>query len=163
MERVGIGWDIHRFEAGRRLVLCGVEVPYQAGLAGHSDADVALHAVIDALLGAASLGDIGEMFPPDDSHWKDADSGELLKLALQRVQDNGFEPVSADVTIIAEKPRLGPIKPLMRQRLSLLLGLPLEAVNVKAKTSEGLGAVGRGEAIEALAVVLVRRKERLVN
>jgi len=152
IEAVGLGWDLHRLAGGRRLMLCGVEVPFEKGLLGHSDGDAALHAVIDALLGAAGLGDIGELFPPDDPTWAGADSGRLLQRALEAVSGSGFSVVHVDVTIIAEQPRLGPHKLRMRQRLAELLAVPLGAVNIKAKTGEGLDAVGRGEAISALAI-----------
>ena len=152
IDSVGLGWDLHRLEPGRVLMLCGVEVPFEKGLVGHSDADVALHAVIDALLGAAGLGDIGEMFPSEDRTWAGADSGDLLSRTMQAVSNAQFAVVNVDVTIVAQQPRLGPYKPLMRKRLAELLGIPVDAANVKAKTSDHVGAPGRGEAVVAYAI-----------
>jgi 2-C-methyl-D-erythritol 2,4-cyclodiphosphate synthase len=153
--RVGIGYDIHAFDAGRTLVLGGVKIEGAWGLRGHSDADVLLHAVGDALLGAAALGDLGEHFPDDDPAWKDAPSAVLLTEILVKVKARGFVPVNLDVNVIAERPRLSSHKAAIRARLAALLGLPLDAVSVKARTHEGLDAVGRGEAIAAQAVVLI--------
>ena len=146
--RVGIGYDSHRFAAGRPLVLGGVTIPHELGLTGHSDADVLTHAVIDALLGAAGAGDIGSHFPPDDERWRDADSIELLRLALAAI---GGRPVNVDATVICEEPRLGPHREAIEQRLSEAVGAP---VTVKATTNEGLGAIGRGEGMAAMAVAL---------
>ncbi|MEX1158600.1 MAG: 2-C-methyl-D-erythritol 2,4-cyclodiphosphate synthase [Thermomicrobiales bacterium] len=154
MSRVGIGYDIHPFAAGRRLVLCGVEFPGEPGLAGHSDADAALHAVIDALLGAAGLGDIGEHFPPTDERWRDADSGELLQSVVNVLRPR-FTIGNVDLTIVGERPRINPRRAEMRTRLSELLGIAAECVNVKATTNEGLGALGRAEGLAALAVALL--------
>ena len=154
MTRVGIGYDIHSFQAGRRLRLCGVDFPGEDGLAGHSDADVALHAVADAVLGAAALGDIGDHFPPGEPRWRDADSRELLR-AVVGLLDGRFRPGNVDLTIVGERPRISPKRAEMRAVLGGLLGLPLERVSVKATTNEGLGALGRGEGIAALAVVLL--------
>lgn len=148
-ERVGIGYDSHRFAEGRRLVLGGVEIPHERGLAGHSDADVVTHAVIDALLGACGAGDIGERFPPDDERWRDADSIELLTAALGQLD---ADPVNVDVTVICEQPRLGPHREAIGARLGEVLGAP---ASVKATTNEGMGAIGRGEGIAAIAVALV--------
>jgi len=154
MTRVGIGYDIHSFQPGRRLRLCGVDFLGEDGLAGHSDADVALHAVADAVLGAAALGDIGDHFPPGDPRWRDADSRELLR-AVIALLDGRFRPGNVDLTIVGERPRISPKRAEMRAALGALLGLPLERVSVKATTNEGLGALGRGEGIAALAVVLL--------
>jgi 2-C-methyl-D-erythritol 2,4-cyclodiphosphate synthase len=153
--RVGIGYDVHRFAEGRPLVLGGVTIEGETGLGGHSDADVLLHAIIDASLGAAGLGDIGSHFPDDDPQWQDAVSAALLERTLSLVRDAGFAPQNIDATVIAERPRLAPHIPAMRERIAGLTGLAESAVNVKAKTNEGLGEIGRGEAIAALAVVLV--------
>jgi 2-C-methyl-D-erythritol 2,4-cyclodiphosphate synthase len=148
----GIGYDCHRFAAGRRLVLGGVEVPHELGLEGHSDADVLTHAVIDALLGAAGLGDIGEHFPDTDERYRDADSLELLETVLTTVIATGFEVENVDCTVLMETPRLGPHRQEIRERLALALNLPVGRVNVKATTGEGMGFVGRGEGVAALAV-----------
>ncbi len=155
MYRVGLGYDSHRFDAARPLVLGGVRIAGAAGLAGHSDADAALHAVIDALLGAAGLGDIGEQFPDTDPAYRGADSAELLRAALDRVGDAGWAVQNCDLTIITEQPRLKAHKPAMRDRIAALLELPPSAVAVKAKTNEGMGAIGRGEGLAALAVVML--------
>jgi 2-C-methyl-D-erythritol 2,4-cyclodiphosphate synthase len=153
--RVGIGYDIHRFEEGRRLVLGGVEFAGETGLAGHSDADVLVHAVIDALLGAAALGDIGSHFPPDSPAYAGADSIDLLKNTAKLLGDNGFAVESIDSTVVAEAPRLAPHLPQMRKRIAHALGIEPTRVNVKATTNEGLGAIGRGEGVAALAVALI--------
>ena len=157
--RVGIGYDIHRFEDGRPLILGGVEFPGETGLAGHSDADVLLHAIIDALLGAAALGDIGQHFPPDDPRWKDASSLDLLARTLVLVREAGFTVENVDATVIAERPRLSPHIPAIRERIADALALAAGRVNVKATTNEGLGALGRGEGIAAMAVALLREQE----
>ena len=149
--RTGIGYDIHRFAPGRRLVLGGVEIEHHVGLAGHSDADVLLHAIADALLGAAALGDIGQHFPPADERFRDADSQDLLREALRLVREAGWMPVNVDATLIAEAPRFAPHVPRMRERIAACLGIPLDAIGVKATTNEALGAIGRGEGIAALA------------
>ena len=154
MNRSGIGYDSHRLVAGRRLVLGGVEIEFDRGLEGHSDADVLAHAVIDALLGAAGLGDIGAMFPDTDPAYADADSIELLAQAVARVRAVGFEPVNVDATVAAEEPRLAPHREAMVARLAGAIGT--EAVNVKATTGEGIGFVGRGEGISAIAVATLR-------
>lgn len=156
--RAGIGWDSHRFEAGRPLVLGGVEVPgAERGLAGHSDADVLAHAVIDALLGAAGLGDIGQHFPDSDERWRDADSIGLLQEVAGFLEEHGWSVVHVDATVICESPKLDPHRDAMRARLSEAVGLaPLE-VNVKFTTGEGMGFVGRGEGAAALAVATVER------
>ncbi len=157
MSRVGIGYDIHRYAPGRRLVLCGVEFPGDEGLEGHSDADAALHAVTDAILGAAGMGDIGDHFPPGVDEWRDADSGRLLELAIAVVRPR-FELGNVDLTIVGERPKVAPRRTAMRQRLAELTGLPVERVNVKATTNERLGAIGRGEGLAALAVAMLEER-----
>jgi 2-C-methyl-D-erythritol 2,4-cyclodiphosphate synthase len=147
----GVGYDSHRLTAGRRLILGGVEVPHERGLDGHSDADVLTHAVIDALLGAAGMGDIGERYPDSDERWRDADSVALLESVVASLAAAGLEIVNVDCTVVMEKPRLGPHKPAIRARLAGALGLPEARVNVKASTGEGIGFVGRGEGVAALA------------
>ncbi|HXA54669.1 MAG TPA: 2-C-methyl-D-erythritol 2,4-cyclodiphosphate synthase [Solirubrobacteraceae bacterium] len=151
----GIGYDCHRLAAGRRLTLGGVEVPCERGLEGHSDADVLTHAVIDALLGAAGLGDIGEHFPDTDPRYRDADSLELLATVLTRVLAAGFEVENVDCTVIMEAPKLGPHREAIRERLARSLNLPAGRVNVKATTGERIGFVGRGEGVAALAVASI--------
>jgi 2-C-methyl-D-erythritol 2,4-cyclodiphosphate synthase len=149
--RTGIGYDAHRFASGRRLVLGGVEIAHDRGLDGHSDADVLLHAIADAVLGAAALGDIGQHFPPSDERFRDADSQVLLREVVRLVQEAGWVPGNVDATILAEAPRIGPHVPLMRERIAACLGLSPVAVSVKATTNEGMGAIGRSEGIAALA------------
>jgi 2-C-methyl-D-erythritol 2,4-cyclodiphosphate synthase len=153
--RVGTGYDSHRFGAGRRLVLGGVEIEHDRGLEGHSDADVVAHAVTDALLGAAGLGDIGTHFPPGDERWKDADSIELLRRSAELAAGQNYQVVNVDVSIVAESPRMAPHIPLMRQRLADALGIGPDHVSVKGKSNEGMGWIGRGEGIAAIAVVLI--------
>ncbi len=155
--RIGEGWDIHALVAGRKLMLGGVEVPFHLGLLGHSDADALLHAITDALLGAAALGDIGSHFPDTDARFKGADSSTLLLEAARRVRAKGCEIGNIDSTIIAQAPRLMPHLPAMRTQIARTLGLELDQVNVKAKTSEKMGPVGQGQAIEARAIVLLLR------
>jgi 2-C-methyl-D-erythritol 2,4-cyclodiphosphate synthase len=151
--RAGIGWDSHRLERGRRLVLGGVEIPgAERGLAGHSDADVLTHAVIDALLGAAGLGDIGQHFPDTDERWRDADSIELLRTVRAMLGEAGLAPANVDATVACETPKLGPHREAMRSRLAEALGLEAPAVNVKFTTGERMGFIGRGEGIAALAI-----------
>jgi 2-C-methyl-D-erythritol 2,4-cyclodiphosphate synthase len=152
MTLTGIGYDSHRLAEGRRLILGGVEIPSGRGLEGHSDADVLTHAVIDALLGAAGLGDIGEHYPDTDERFRDADSIQLLGGVVTSVIAAGFELVNVDVTIIIEQPKLAAHKPAMRARLAQTMGLASERVNVKATTGEGMGFVGRGEGVAALAI-----------
>ena len=154
--RIGEGWDIHALVAGRKLILGGIEVPYHLGLLGHSDADVLLHAITDALLGAAALGDIGTHFPDTDAQFKGADSSVLLAEAARRVRAKGFEIGNVDSTIIAQAPKLMPFMPAIRTRLAQTLGVAVDQVNVKAKTAEKMGPVGLGQAMEARAVVLLR-------
>jgi 2-C-methyl-D-erythritol 2,4-cyclodiphosphate synthase len=151
----GIGYDCHRFAAGRRLILGGVEIPHERGLEGHSDADVLTHAVIDALLGAAGLGDIGEHFPDTDPRYRNADSLELLQTVLTIVIAAGYEVENVDCTVIMEEPRLGPHRQAIRERLARGLELAVTRINVKATTGEGMGFVGRGEGVAALAVASV--------
>jgi 2-C-methyl-D-erythritol 2,4-cyclodiphosphate synthase len=149
---VGIGYDSHRLLAGRRMVIGGVEIPGELGLDGHSDADVLAHAVTDALLGAAGLGDIGERFPDTDERWRDADSMQLLAEVVESVRDAGLEVVNVDCTVVMERPKLAPHRQAIRERLAGVLGLDLGRVNVKASTGEGIGFVGRGEGVAALAI-----------
>ena len=155
--RVGIGHDTHRLVEGRPLILGGVRIDHERGLMGHSDADVVLHAVADALLGAASLGDIGEHYPDTDPQWEGLDGGRLLSETLSRVALAGWQPVNCDLIVHAQKPKLLPYKPLMRENVARLLGLPVDCVNVKAKTGEHVGPIGRGEAIACEVVVLLER------
>jgi len=157
MTLVGIGFDSHRLAAGRRLVIGGVHVPYERGLDGHSDADVLAHAAIDALLGAAGMGDIGERFPDTDERWRDADSMQLLASVVQSVRAEGLEIVNVDCTVVMEAPKLAPHRQAIRERLADVLGLELARVNVKASTGEGMGFVGRGEGVAALAIAGLRR------
>jgi len=158
--RTGIGTDIHRVAADRKLMLGGVFVPYAAGLAGHSDGDVGLHAVIDALLGAAGMGDIGTLFPDTEPQWKDADSKELLVIVKKQLEEKHWEVVNIDLIIHAEEPRLEPVKGQMKRCIASLLGIDFNAVNVKAKTNEGLGDIGAGQAIAATATALLKKKKR---
>jgi 2-C-methyl-D-erythritol 4-phosphate cytidylyltransferase/2-C-methyl-D-erythritol 2,4-cyclodiphosphate synthase len=155
--RVGSGFDIHRFEAGRRLVLGGVEFPGETGLAGHSDADVVLHAAMDALLGAGGLGDIGGLFPPGDARFRDADSRVLTADVARRIGDAGLRVVNLDLTVLAERPRIGPRAEEMRRAIAGALGIEVSRIGVKATTLEGLGALGRSEGIACQAVALVER------
>jgi 2-C-methyl-D-erythritol 2,4-cyclodiphosphate synthase len=158
MSLSGIGYDCHRFAAGRRLVLGGVEIPHERGLEGHSDADVLTHAVIDALLGAAGLGDIGEHFPDTEERYRDADSLVLLETVLTTVIAAGFAVENVDCTVLMEAPRLGPHRQAIRERLARALGLGVTRVNVKATTGEGMGFIGRGEGVAALAVASLRSR-----
>ena len=155
--RVGEGWDVHQLVEGRKLILGGVEIPHEKGLLGHSDADALLHAITDALFGAAGLGDIGRHFPDTDPAFKGADSGVLLTEAAARVRAAGWQIGNVDSTIVAQAPKMAPHIAAMRARIAALLGLAAEAVNVKAKTAERLGPVGEGRSIEARAVVLLVR------
>jgi len=158
--RTGIGTDIHRIAEGRKLMLGGVYIPYPAGLAGHSDGDVALHAVIDALLGASGLGDIGTLFPDTDAKWKNADSKELLFIVKEQLEEKKWEVVNVDLIIHTEEPRLEPVKGQMKRCIAGLLGVNFATVNVKAKTNEGLGEIGAGQAMAATATVLLKKKGR---
>jgi 2-C-methyl-D-erythritol 2,4-cyclodiphosphate synthase len=157
--RVGIGYDSHRVDPDRPLVLGGVPIPDAAGLAGHSDADAIAHAVIDAILGAAALGDIGTHFPPSDERWRDADSIRLLEAAVTLLGEENFQVVNVDVTVVCERPRIGPHAAAMRERLAGAIGIATASVSVKAKSNEGLGWIGRNEGIAAVAVALVDRIE----
>lgn len=159
-ERVGIGYDLHRLVEGRRLVLGGLEIPFPKGLAGHSDADVVLHSLCDALLGAAALGDLGQYFPDTDPRWAGIESTKILEDVLLEVRRRGYEVENVDVTILAETPRLSPVLGAMRDRVAGLLGISPDRVNIKAKTNEGIGEIGRGEAIAAYAVCLLRRSNQ---
>jgi 2-C-methyl-D-erythritol 2,4-cyclodiphosphate synthase len=152
MIATGIGYDCHRFESGRRLVLGGVEVPHERGLSGHSDADVLTHAIIDALLGAAALGDIGELFPDTDERYRDADSMDLLRTVVAALADRGLEVAHVDTTVVMERPKLAAHRDAIRASLAAGLGIEPAKVNVKASTGEGMGFVGRGEGVAALAV-----------
>ena len=156
--RTGIGTDIHRLVPNRDLVLGGIEVSYPLGLAGHSDGDVVLHAVIDALLGAAAMGDIGTLFPDTDTEWKDADSKELLMIVKDMLEEKSWEVVNVDLTIHAEEPKLGAFKGQMKRCISEILEMDFNNVNIKAKTNEGLGEIGTGQAIATTAITLLRRK-----
>ncbi len=155
--RVGEGWDVHRLVPGRPLVIGGVSIPFERGLLGHSDADVLLHAITDAVLGAAALGDIGQHFPDTDERFQGADSAVLLAEATARVRAAGWRVGNVDSTVIAQAPRLMPWIPAMRSAIAAAMALQVDQVNVKAKTAEKLGAVGQGEAMEARAVVLLQR------
>ena len=152
---IGFGYDTHRLEAGRPLVLGGVAIEHETGLAGHSDADVLTHAVIDALLGAAGLGDIGLHFPDTDERWRDADSIDLLRLACGIVANEDLRVVNVDATLVLEAPKIGPHRHAMRERLAEAMGVPVRRVNVKATTGEGIGFVGRGEGAAAMAVAML--------
>lgn len=153
--RIGSGFDVHRLVEGRKCIICGVEIDYKLGLLGHSDADVALHALTDALLGAAALGDIGKHFPDTDPKWEGADSRKLLRGALDIIKEAGFEPVNVDVTIIAQAPKMLPHIPKMRENVAGDLGLDLDCVSIKATTTERLGFTGRGEGIAAQATAML--------
>lgn len=155
--RVGQGFDVHKLVENRKLILCGIEIPYELGLLGHSDADVAIHALIDALLGALALGDIGELFPDNDSQWKGADSTRLLEMVLDLPEFSEWQISNADITIIAQKPKLASYKKLMQQKMAEVMKLSPDQVSVKATTTEKLGFTGRGEGIAATAVVALVR------
>lgn len=156
--RVGIGHDTHRLEAGRALILGGVKIEHSRGLAGHSDADVVLHAVTDALLGAAGLGDIGDAFPDTDPRYHGMDSSVFVKESLDRLRARGWRVVNLDLTIFAQEPKLGPLKAAIRQSLAMILQLEQDDVNVKAKTGERVGSIGRAEAIGCHAAVLIDKE-----
>jgi 2-C-methyl-D-erythritol 2,4-cyclodiphosphate synthase len=153
--RIGQGFDVHRFKDGRELKLCGRTIPGGPGLDGHSDADVGLHAVTDAILGALARGDIGEHFPDTDPQWSDADSTVFISHAVELAASDGFTLVNCDLTLIGDRPRVAPHREDLRASLSDILGLPRSVVSIKATTTEGLGFVGRGEGLAALAVVLL--------
>jgi 2-C-methyl-D-erythritol 2,4-cyclodiphosphate synthase len=154
--RVGFGFDAHRFTTGRSLFLGGIQIPYKYGLEGYSDADVVLHALIDSLLGAACLGDIGQHFPPGDSRFKDISSVILLEEVVKIISDAGYEVVNVDVVALLEEPRLSPYLDTMRERIADVLGVDVERVSIKATTTEGMGFTGRGEGIAAQAVALLK-------
>ena len=156
--RVGIGVDAHALSEDAALVLAGVDFPGEPGLAGHSDGDVVAHALIDALLGAAGLGDIGELFPSGDPEWRDASSIRLLQRAYEVVKGAGYELVNADCVLVGEKPRIAPVREAMRARLAGALGVAPEQITVRATTTDGLGFTGRGEGLATQAVALVRRR-----
>ena len=153
--RIGHGYDVHRITDGRKLILCGIEIPWEKGLLGHSDADVAVHALMDAILGAAALGDIGHLFPDTDPAYAGADSLGLLRIVAGRMAEAGYRFSNADITILAQKPKLAPYIPLMREKLAAALDAEIGQVSVKATTEEGLGFTGSGEGIAAHAVVLL--------
>jgi 2-C-methyl-D-erythritol 2,4-cyclodiphosphate synthase len=156
--RVGQGFDVHPFREGRQLRLCGRRIADEVGLEGHSDADVALHAVTDAILGALALGDIGEHFPDSDPQWRDAESSAFVSRAVEMAASKGFMLVNCDLTLIGHRPRIAPHRELLRTSLAQILDVPRSVVSVKATTTEGLGFVGRGEGFAALAVVLLRER-----
>jgi len=153
--RVGIGFDSHRFDSGRPLLLGGVRIPDHPGLAGHSDGDAVIHALIDALLGAAAMGDVGELFPDTDGAWQGADSMTMLERVADAVRGHGFNVWNVDMTIICESPRIAPWKEQMRRAIGARLGLPIDRVSIKGKTNEGMGWIGRAEGLAVLAVALL--------
>ena len=155
--RVGQGYDVHRLAEGRKCIICGVEIPHEKGLLGHSDADVALHALSDAMLGAAGMGDIGRHFPDNDDTFKDADSRVLLRRVLAMIKSEGYKVVNADITIVAQKPKMMPYIEIMKKNVAADIETPY--VNIKATTTEKLGFEGRGEGISALAAVLLKKDE----
>lgn len=158
--RIGNGYDVHRLTEGRRCILCGVDIPHWRGLLGHSDADVALHALSDALLGAAAAGDIGHLFPDTDERWRGADSRVLLREVCRVVAERSFEPVNVDITIIAQEPKMAPHIQQMRANVAADLGIDIDCVSVKATTTERLGFTGRAEGIAAQATALICGRER---
>ena len=157
--RSGIGYDSHRLVEGRELILGGLVIPFEKGLQGHSDGDVVFHALTDALLGAAGLGDIGQFFPPSDARWKDADSAIFLQHAAAAVRERRYRIVNADVVIVIEQPKLAPFRDRMRERVATVLDVDADRISIKAKTAEGLGAVGEGLSAEAHAVAVISRPE----
>jgi 2-C-methyl-D-erythritol 2,4-cyclodiphosphate synthase len=159
MFRIGLGRDLHRLTTGRRFLLGGVEIPFEKGEAGHSDGDVLAHAAADAVLGAAALADIGELFPPNDPAWKDADSMKLLNIAWNRVREAGWRLVNIDCVITCEKPRVLPHRDTICASLANAFGVDKSAVFVKGETNEGLGELGKGEAVEALVICLLERND----
>ncbi|MDD3905962.1 MAG: 2-C-methyl-D-erythritol 2,4-cyclodiphosphate synthase [Candidatus Omnitrophica bacterium] len=156
--RIGFGYDIHRLVDDRKLVLGGVEIPYIKGLLGHSDADVLLHAIADAILGAVALGDIGEHFPDTDPRYKGIQSKELIKKVVAIIREKGYAIKNVDSVVLAEEPKIGPFKEKMLSELSAMLGVTRESVSIKATTNEGVGSIGRGDAIAAYAVVLLEER-----
>lgn len=157
--RIGHGYDVHRLDENRKLILCGVEIPHEKGLLGHSDADVATHALTDAVLGAAALGDIGHLFPDSDARFKDADSLEMLGSVISTIDDMGFYVVNADITIIAQAPRLAEYIETMRENIASVCGTDVSDINVKATTTEHLGFEGEKKGISAHAVVLIEKHD----
>ena len=158
--RIGQGFDLHRFGEGDHLMLGGVRIPFHRGVIAHSDGDVLLHALADALLGAAGQGDIGHHFPPDDERWRDLDGLDLLRRCHQLAASSGWCATNVDLTLLAERPRVADYTAAMREQIAHCLGLPKDAVNIKGSTTEGLGAIGRGEALAALAVALLKPLEQ---
>ena len=156
--RIGFGYDVHQLADRRKLIVCGVEIPYEKGLLGHSDADVGIHALIDALLGAANLGDIGALFPDTDNKYKDIDSRILLKETMNRLKEAGFTVGNVDITIVAQAPKMKPYVDDMKNTLSLDLECSVEQISIKATTTEHMGFTGRGEGIAAYAVALIAKK-----
>jgi 2-C-methyl-D-erythritol 2,4-cyclodiphosphate synthase len=158
VSRVGVGYDSHRFAPGGPLILAGISIPFDFSLVGHSDGDAVAHAVTDAILGAAALGDIGEMFPDTDPKLQGANSMEMLRAAVNRASKEGFGVLNADVVIITETPRIGPYRDVMRSALAVALGVPMSDVSVKGKTNERMGWIGRGEGLACIAMVAVSRR-----
>lgn len=154
--KIGIGYDVHKLVKGRKLILGGVDIPYELGLDGHSDADVLLHAIADAILGAAKMGDIGKLFPDTDPKYKGADSLVLLSQVTKKIAEAGFEIEDIDSVVVAQKPKLSPYRKKMRENIAKAIGVDIKCVGVKATTSEGLGFEGRGEGISAQAVALLK-------
>lgn len=157
--RIGLGYDSHRFDSERPLILGGVEIPGEPGLSGHSDGDALVHAVIDALLGATGDGDVGRHFPPDDPRWEGADSMDLLRRAMTRLREGGWRVVNVDATVICEHPRIGPVAAEMSRRLAGALGIEPEGISIKGKSNEGMGWIGSGEGLAVHCVALVERAE----
>lgn len=155
--RIGHGFDVHRLVEKRDLILCGEKIPYEKGLLGHSDADVALHALMDAILGALAMGDIGKLFPDNDPAYKDADSMKLLEKVMESAKSNGYSLSNADITIIAQRPKLAPYIQKMRQNIATVCNVDIDAINVKATTEEHLGYTGSGEGISAHAVCIMKQ------
>jgi 2-C-methyl-D-erythritol 2,4-cyclodiphosphate synthase len=160
--RIGFGYDSHQLVEGRKLIIGGVEIPFERGLAGHSDADVLCHAIIDAIIGALGLGDIGTHFPDTDEEWKNASSIKLLTKTVKLMKDNGFEVQYIDSTVLAERPKLAPFIPVMKENIART-GIPGSVLNIKAKTNEGMGSIGRGQGIAAQAVCLLKPGESGLN
>lgn len=158
-ERVGLGFDVHRLEEGRPCILGGVSIDHPAGPAGHSDGDAVLHAIIDALTGAAGLDDVGTLFPDTDENWKGADSARLLEAVVEKVQGADFQVGNVDVVIATEGPRIAPVRAAMRERIAKLLGVDVASVNVKGKTLEGLGALAEGRGVAVQAICLLRGRQ----
>ncbi|MBT8398718.1 MAG: 2-C-methyl-D-erythritol 2,4-cyclodiphosphate synthase [Gemmatimonadetes bacterium] len=159
MTRIGVGYDSHRFDPSRALILGGIRIPDAPGLSGHSDGDAVAHAVIDAILGAASAGDVGRHFPPGEEEWKGADSMDLLRRSVEILAEVGYKPSNVDVVVVTERPKIGPVSSAMAGALSDALGIPEGAVSVKGKTNEGMGWIGTGEGLAVHAVALVVAKD----